>query len=579
MNETTNSRPLGRAACWIALALLVVPMFGSYFFDDMFSTVSNIFADPSLLQLGWGQDEYGKYTSGYSILCIFGGLVLCGMLLDKWGVRITGSIFVGLMVAGAAMVTWAITSGLPARQSLNVAWAGCMVFGLGSEIAGVAVTRSIAKWFKERNMAFAMGLQLAIARLGTATAFLLSPVLIREKTGVYTLAETARPAFVGLVLLLVGAIFWAVFVAMDARFDRSRPAPSRRPAPSGPTPSAPSSAASSVSCHSERSEESASGPASPAASSTSDPTPSTASSAACHSERSEESASGPASPGASSTSDPTPSAASSAACHSERSEESASDSAGSPDEEKFRFSDVLKVLGNRNWWLLALLCVFFYSSIVAFKKFSGAILVPRFGVSSQAAGFMATILPFSTVIFAPLFGLMVDRRGNGTRWMLFGALLALAAHLLIGFAPSGKPFFGYLSMILLGFSYSLVPAAMWPSVPRVIPDKMLGTAYALIYWVQNLGLWAFKRFAGHLLGGSVPAPAVAPGSLSSGSLDTLSQGSSSVLHEGLSGAGLSPVLTTELMFVCVCVAALVLAWLFMRSSRRNPSLGLDAPNR
>ena len=565
MNETTDNRPLGRAACWIALALLVVPMFGSYFFDDMFSTVSNIFADPSLLQLGWGQDEYGKYTSGYSILCIFGGLVLCGMLLDKWGVRITGSIFVGLMVAGAAMVTWAITSGLPARQSLNVAWAGCMVFGLGSEIAGVAVTRSIAKWFKERNMAFAMGLQLAIARLGTATAFLLSPVLIREKTGVYTLAETARPAFVGLVLLLVGAIFWAVFVAMDARFDRSRRAPSRRPAPASPgSSSAPS---------------------------------------------------GPAS-----------SAPSSSACHSERSEESSSDSAGSSDEEKFRFSDVLKVLGNRNWWLLALLCVFFYSSIVAFKKFSGAILVPRFGVSSQAAGFMATILPFSTVVFAPLFGLMVDRRGNGTRWMLFGALLAFAAHLLIGFAPSGKPFFGYLSMILLGFSYSLVPAAMWPSVPKVIPEKMLGTAYALIYWVQNLGLWAFKRFAGHLLVGPATAPSVAPDTLSSGSLDslsqgassvlssgsldslsqgssalssgsldtlsqgsssvlssgsldTLSQGSSSVLREGLSGAGLSPVLTTELMFVCVCVAALVLAWLFMRSSRRNPSLGLDAPNR
>ncbi len=432
----------GSAAAWIVLALLVVPMFGSYFFDDMFSTVSNIFTDPSMLELGWGQAEYGKYTSGYSILCIFGGLVLCGMLLDKWGVRITGSIFVGLMVAGAAMVVWAITSGLPARQSLGVAWAGCMVFGLGSEIAGVAVTRSIAKWFKGRSMAFAMGLQLAIARLGTAAAFLLSPVLIREKTGVYTLAETARPAMAGLVLLLVGAVMWAVFVAMDARFDR---------------------------------------------------------------------------------------------------EKGLSDRVDTAEQDKFRFSDVLKVLGNRNWWLLALLCVFFYSSIVAFKKFSGAILEPRFGVSSQAASLMATILPFSTVVFAPLFGLMVDRRGNGTRWMLFGAALAFCAHLLIGFAPEGKPVFGYVSMILLGFSYSLVPAAMWPSVPKVIPERMLGTAFALIYWVQNIGLWAFKRFAGRILENSAPVK-------------------------------------VEIMFICVCVAALVLAWLFMASSRRHPELSLDRPN-
>ena len=472
----------GSAAAWIALALLVVPMFGSYFFDDMFSTVSNIFNDPSLLQLGWGQDEYGKYTSGYSILCIFGGLVLCGMLLDKWGVRITGSIFVGLMVGGAAMVTWAITAGLPVQQSLNVAWAGCMVFGLGSEIAGVAVTRSIAKWFKGRNMAFAMGLQLAIARLGTATAFLLSPVLIREKVAggavsgagaaaesfVYTLSETARPAVFGLILLLVGAIFWAVFVAMDARFDH----------------------ASSESIHS-------------------------------------------------------------------------SEGSG---EEPFRFSDVLKVLGNRNWWLLALLCVFFYSSIVAFKKFTGAILVPRFGVSSSVAGLMATILPFSTVVFAPLFGLMVDRRGHGTRWMVFGAVLALAAHLVLAFAPSGSAFWGYAAMVLLGFSYSLVPAALWPSVPKVIPEKMLGTAFALIYWVQNLGLWGFKRFAGKIL----EAPSSAGAASSSGAASSV----------GVAGADtvVSGLFNVELMFLGVCVAALVLAVLFAGSSRRHPELGLDKKN-
>ena len=199
-------------------------MFGSYFFDDMFSSISFLFSDPSRLELGWDAAGYGLYTSGYSVLCVFGGLIVCGMLLDKWGVRITGSIFVGLMTAGAAMVAWAVSSWMAPKSSLALAYAGCMVFGLGSEIAGVAVTRSIARWFKDGPMAFAMGLQLAIARLGTAAALILAPRLVAAKdpSHFYTLAETARPAFFGLGLLLLGCILWGVFVAMDSRrFPRS----------------------------------------------------------------------------------------------------------------------------------------------------------------------------------------------------------------------------------------------------------------------------------------------------------------------------------------------------------------------
>ena len=194
-------------------------MFASYYFDDMFSTLSHLFENPSMLQLGWNSADYGFYTSGYSVLCVFGGLVVCGMLLDRWGVRITGSIFVGMMAGGAGLVTYAITSGLAPGTSLAVAYAGCMLFGLGSEIAGVAVTRSIAKWFKDGNMAFAMGLQLAIARLGTAFALVISPRLVVRKAAgqTYSLMETASPAFLGLCLMVVGMILWAVFVALDAR--------------------------------------------------------------------------------------------------------------------------------------------------------------------------------------------------------------------------------------------------------------------------------------------------------------------------------------------------------------------------
>ena len=483
-----KSDRLPKLAPWLALACLVVPMFASYFFDDMFSTLSHLFENPSLLELGWNSADYGLYTSGYSVLCVFGGLVICGMLLDKWGVRVTGSIFVGMMAGGAALVAWAITSGLAPKTSLSVAYVGCMLFGLGSEIAGVAVTRSIAKWFKDGPMAFAMGLQLAIARLGTAFALVISPKLVAAKAPgeIYSLAETARPAFLGLGLMAAGMILWAIFVAMDARFDRgSTPLTNR-----------------SLSGKHDRSLSGSEGGA----------------------------LSGVEGP--------------------------------EKKEEPFRFSDVLGLLKNKQFITIALLCVFFYSSIISFKKFASAILIPRFGVPVEAASWMVSMLPFSTVIFAPLFGIMVDKIGKGTRWMVIGAILALVAHLLLAFAPAGVPFYGYLSMVFLGFGYSLVPAAMWPSVPKLVPAKVLGTAYALIYWVQNLGLMLFKMFAGNIL--------------ASRSLDAASR-SLDAASRSLSGVE-GPV-AVELMFVTVCILALLLALGLRRDSARRPELRLDAPSR
>ena len=441
---------------WLALACLVVPMFASYYFDDMFSTLSHLFENPSALALGWNSADYGFYTSGYSTLCIFGGLIVCGMLLDKWGVRITGSVFVGMMVAGAGLVAWALMSGLPPASSRNIAYVGCMFFGLGSEIAGVAVNRSIAKWFKDGNMALAMGLQLAIARLGTLYAFVVAPKLVSaQASGMYTLAQTARPAFHGLALMAAGLLLWAVFVAMDARYDSQRGL--------------------------------------------------------------------------------------------------AGASGGTREEDKFRFRDVLALHGNKQFICIALLCVFFYSSVVAFKKFATAILIPRFDVPVDAAKWMVSVLPFSTVVFAPLFGILVDKAGKGTRWMLIGSFLALAAHLLLAFAPAGVPFYGYLSMVFLGFGYSLVPAAMWPSVPKIVPAKVLGTAFALVYWVQNLGLLSFKMLAGNIL---------------------TSRGGDQGTAQS-AGAAVS----VEIMFIAVCLLSVALSFILKRTSSRHPEMKLDAPSK
>ena len=154
------------------------------------------------------------------------------------------------------------------------------------------------------------------------------------------------------------------------------------------------------------------------------------------------------------------------------------------------------------------------------------------------------MLPFSTVVFAPLFGILVDKVGHGTRWMLAGAVLALVAHALLAFAPAGVPFWGYLAMVLLGFGYSLVPAALWPSVPKIVPDKVLGTTYALINWVQNLGLLSFKWLSGVILGTGAEGP----------------------VH-------------VEMMFSALCVLAVAVAVVFRRTSARHPELQLDKANR
>lgn len=442
--------------CWVALALLVVPMFGSFFFDDMFSAISHFFESPSSTALGWGPEAYGLYTSGYSTLCVFGGLVFCGILLDKWGIRVTGSIFVTMMLVGAAVVLYAITAGLDPSVSVKISYIGCMFFGLGSEIAGTAVTRAIAKWFKHGHMALAMGLQLSIARLGTAFALVLSPKLVAGASEPYPLAVTARPAYVGVGLIALGLILWAVFVALDARYDRNQSISSANSTPS--------------------------------------------------------------------------------------------------EEDQFRLSDILKVLTNKNFLLIGLLCVLFYSSIVAFKKFAGAILVPRFDIPSSTAGWMVSMLPFACVIFSPVFGLLVDEKGKGTKWMLLGALLAFVAHIMLCFAPSGVPFYGYLSMVFLGFGYSLVPAALWPSIPKILPEKVLGTAYALTYWIQNLGLMTFKMLAGFIIGGATGVGV------------TIATKQTAAFR-------------VELMFVVLCIATIAVAFLLSRESKRHPELRLDEPNK
>ena len=439
--------------CWVALACLVVPMFASYFFDDMFSSLSELFKNPEQLQLGWDMADYGFYSSGYSFLCIWGGLIVCGALLDRFGVRLVGSIFVGMMVFGAGLVTFAISAGFAPETSLTVAYVGCMLFGLGSEIAGVSVTRSIAKWFKGRNMALAMGLQLAIARFGTATAILIAPMIVTQKAAgeIYMLSDTNRPAMIGLAVLGIGAILWAVFVGLDARFDRQ----------TGET-----------------------------------------------------------------------------------------DKVETAEEDKFRISDIWKVLSNPRFLMIAVLCVTFYCTVIRFKKFGVSILLPLFGVDLDIATVLLAMIPFFTILFTPLFGALVDKVGKATLWMIVGSAMVLVSHLIITFAPQGEPMCAYVAIALLGIGYSLVPSAMWPSVPKIIPEKNLGTAYSLIYWVQNLGMWAVPIYVGRIF-------------------------KNTITEAGNATQEIFAAIRAEYVFIFLGIIAIATALMLYFSSKRHPELRLD----
>ena len=439
--------------CWVALACLVVPMFASYFFDDMFSSLSELFKNPEQLQLGWDMSDYGFYSSGYSFLCIWGGLIVCGALLDRFGVRLVGSIFVGMMVFGAGLVTFAISAGFAPETSLTIAYVGCMLFGLGSEIAGVSVTRSIAKWFKGRNMALAMGLQLAIARFGTATAILIAPMIVTQKVAgeMYMLSDTNRPAMIGLAVLGIGAILWAVFVGLDAGLDRQ----------TGET-----------------------------------------------------------------------------------------DKVETAEEDKFRISDIWKVLSNPRFLMIAVLCVTFYCTVIRFKKFGVSILLPLFGVDLEIATVLLAMIPFFTILFTPLFGALVDKVGKATLWMIVGSALVLISHLIITFAPQGEPVYAYIAIALLGTGYSLVPSAMWPSVPKIIPEKNLGTAYSLIYWVQNLGMWAVPIYVGRIF-------------------------KNTITEAGNTTQEISAAIRAEYVFIFLGIIAIATALMLYFSSKRHPELRLD----
>jgi len=374
-------------ARWAAMAVVSFTMLCGYFVADVASPLKPLIEQ----QLRWSSSEYGLYTSAYGWFNVFlGMLILGGILLDKVGARIAGVLASVLMVLGAALNWLALTDLAPSGQFLIpllgatktpvlLAAVGYALFGTGLEIAGITATKVIARWFKGYEMALAMGLQVAVARLGTALALGASAPLAAA-------SRVSTPVLVGVLLLGAGLVAFLVYCTMDRRLEASTPE---------------------------------------------------------------------------------------------------AKTAASPDE-AFRLADIGQILRNRGFWYIATLCALFYSAVFPFLKYATDLMVQKYGVDEELAGLIPAMLPFGTMLLTPVFGRLYDKRGKGASIMILGSLLIILVHVLLALPMLTWWPIAVVAMLILGVGFSLVPSAMWPSVPKLIPERQLGTAYALIFWLQNL---------------------------------------------------------------------------------------------
>ena len=372
-------------ARWSVLAIVSLTMMCGYFLTDAMSPLMTMLEE----EMSWTSKEFGIFNWAYCWFNVFlFMLIFGGLILDKMGVRFTGTMACILMVIGCGLKYYAVEyiSPLPEagtilgiRTQVMVACLGYAIFAVGTETCGITVTKVIAKWFAGKEMALAMGSQVAVARLGTALAMIVSPILVKH-------FSMSTPMFVSLILLCVGLLFYLVFCVMDRKLDAQ------------------------------------------------------------------------------------------------------TQSEGIPaDEESFRISDLKIILTNKGFWILALLCLMFYSAVFPFLKYATSLMENKYGMGALA-GTLVALVPFGNIIMTPLFGGIYDKKGKGATIMIIGSVLLIAVHLLFAMPLLNHAWFAAFIMILLGMAFSLVPSAMWPSVPKIIPHKQLGSAYALIFWIQNIGL-------------------------------------------------------------------------------------------
>ncbi|HRP01757.1 MAG TPA: MFS transporter [Candidatus Kapabacteria bacterium] len=387
-----------KAARWTALIVVSFTMFAGYYISDVMSPLKGLLEN----QLTWNSTDYGFFTSAYGWFNVFlFFLIIGGIILDKMGIRFTGIAAAAIMAVGTAIKFWAISNDSLAGSTLfgwksQVMFAaiGFAIFGVGVEIAGITVSKIIVKWFRGKELALAMGLQISIARLGTALAISTSlPIGLHYN-------DVSIPILIGLIMLIIGFIAFFMYTFMDKKLDASI---------------------------------------------------------------------------------------------------KAKNVGNEVAEDEFKLSDILFIIKNKGWWYIATLCVLFYSAVFPFLKYATDLMVNKFGVSDYWAGVIPGLLPFGTILLTPVFGTIYDRKGKGATIMMIGSVLIILVHLLFAIPFLNNWLIAIVLILILGVGFSLVPSAMWPSVPKIIPEHQLGTAYALIFWVQNWGLMGVPLLIGWVL--------------------------------------------------------------------------------
>ena len=389
--EKINNSPFAR---WIVLIIVATAMMMGYFVNDVMSPLETLLELPKEQGgLGWTPSDYGFFSGAGSFINVFLlMLFFSGLILDRMGIRFTGTLACSLMALGTLIKYYAVTAEfgnepiafLDYQLPASAVWAslGFAIFGVGYEMTGISVSKAMVRWFTGHELALAMGIQLAMARLGTAAALSISAPFARH----YTLS---MPLLISLAFLIIGLLAFLVFCVMDRKLDDSG--------------------------------------------------------------------------------------------------QTTEDNADNTQyEEQFHFSDILVTLRNPGFWLITLFCVLFYSAVSPFLKFSTKLMVMKYGVDPDIAGFFSSIAPFGTILMTPLFGLIYDRYGKGVTLVITGALMLTAVH--FGFSlPMHSSTIAIALMVTLSIGYSLAPAALWPCVPKIIPLKCLGTAYSMIFFIQNFG--------------------------------------------------------------------------------------------
>ena len=425
-----NDSPIAR---WTVLIIVATAMMMGYFVNDVMSPLELLLEMPrSQGGLGWSSSDYGFFSGSSGLINVFLlMLFFSGLILDKMGIRFTGTLACSLMVLGTLIKYYAVTADFPPTAVANcslftfhfslptsVAWAslGFAIFGVGYEMTGITVSKAMVRWFTGHELALAMGIQLAMARLGTAAALSISAPIARHFT-------LSTPLLVALAFLIIGLLAFLVFCVMDRRLDNKTTTWTTKTTIAINGDNKKLSKLSKLSSNQKE--------------------------------------------------------------------------LSSDNNEEFRFSDIGAILRNPGFWLITLFCVLFYSAVSPFLKFSTKLMVMKYGVDPDLAGFFSSIAPFGTILMTPLFGLVYDRYGKGVTLVITGALMLTAVH--FGFSlpiDGGSPAIAIALMVILSIGYSLAPAALWPCVPKIIPLKCLGTAYSMIFFIQNFGRAIIPMFVG-----------------------------------------------------------------------------------